>query len=61
MGRPIGTQRRQSLRIQRLTALLQRMQPLGQPEDIKEDEAIGDEVIIFDDLPLLGPVITGFV
>ncbi len=35
------------------------MQPLGHPEDIKKDDAVGHEVIIFDDLALLSPVIGG--
>ncbi len=38
---------------QGLAALLQRMQPMGHPKDIKRDEVVGHEVIIFDDLALL--------
>ena len=32
------------------------MQPLGHPEDIKDDEAVGHEVIIFDNIALLAAV-----
>lgn len=35
------------------------MQPLGHPEDIIEDEAVGHDVIIFDDLALPSPIIGG--